>query len=157
MNKKNKLRTSVQRFCSSSGLQIVVAVPVMALVFYAVHRWTGLEWLYAVILGSLVSFFLVPIIVLSVMIPVAWFDSRMRLFKKRPTERLVIFLKEDCRPFWEDIDVNHFLARIEEVGALVAVREFLEQANARNMTLPPGYWGYFERLKKELEKDESHT
>jgi len=79
----------------------------------------------------------------------------MSLFTKRSaSERLVTFLKKDCEVFNDEIDVDHFLARIEQVGALVAIREFLQRAEADKKKLPPGYWRFFYRLKKKLEKHE---
>lgn len=60
MNKNDKSETLFQRFCVSGGLSVVVAVSVMASVYYTFHRWLGLEWTYAVILGTLAS--IVPVL-----------------------------------------------------------------------------------------------
>jgi hypothetical protein len=79
----------------------------------------------------------------------------MRLFTKRPaSERLVTFLKKDCGAFKREIDVDHFLARIEQAGTLVATSEFLRQAEAKKLMLPPGYWRYLYRLEQELKQHE---
>jgi hypothetical protein len=78
----------------------------------------------------------------------------MRLFTKRSaSERLITFLKKDCEVFNDVIDADQFLARIEQVGSLTAIREFLQQADADKKMLPPGYWRLFQRLKKELEEN----
>jgi uncharacterized membrane protein len=156
MNDKNKLRTWFQRFCAFGGFSVVVAVPVMSSVFYAFHRWLGLEWDYAVILGFLVSFFLVPVSLVCVMFFLAQIERAMtRLFTRHSaSERLVAFLKKDCGFLKRDIDVDHFLTRIEQVGALTAIREFLQHADADNLHLPPGYWKFIQHLKQELEEQE---
>jgi hypothetical protein len=75
--------------------------------------------------------------------------------KQSATERLVTFLK-DKRSFLikADIDVDHYLTRIEQSGALIAMSELLQQADAEDLHLPPGYWRFIQRLKQELEEQE---
>jgi hypothetical protein len=73
--------------------------------------------------------------------------------KQSASDRLVAFLK-DKRSFLirADIDVDHYLSRIEQSGALIGVSELLQQADAEDLHLPPGYWRFIQRLKQELEE-----
>jgi hypothetical protein len=83
----------------------------------------------------------------------------MKVAKKHsPTERLVAFFKEH-RSFLTNagIDANHYLVRIEQIGALVAVRELVQQADPEGFYLPPGYWRFIDRLKQDLEKHQPHA
>jgi len=79
----------------------------------------------------------------------------MRIFTRRPaSERLIKFLKKDCKVFDREIDIDRFLVRIDQAGALVATSEFLRQAEATKSMLPPGYWRYLYRLEQELKQHE---
>lgn len=75
--------------------------------------------------------------------------------KHSASERLVAFLTEH-RSFLikAGIDVDHYLTRIEQNGALVAVSELWQQGEAEDLHLPPGYWRHIDRLKQELEQHE---
>jgi hypothetical protein len=85
------------------------------------------------------------------------YGNRKTEAKRPASERLVKFLKEDCAVCRQEIDPDHFLSRIEAVGARVAIAEFLQYAEANNIDLPPGYWSILWQLKLELAMDETRA
>jgi hypothetical protein len=60
----------LRRFVARGGLNIVMTVVAVPFVYYFLRRWTGLDWFYAVLLGTLISLivahiFLLPLGVLA--------------------------------------------------------------------------------------------
>lgn len=50
------------------------------------------------------------------------------------------------------VDVDAYLVRVEQSGALFAITELLKDAEAQDLHLPLGYWSFIHRRKEELEK-----
>lgn len=84
-------------------------------------------------------------------------DRALLAARRSAPERLVDFFMEH-RLFLikADIDVDHYVSRIQQSGALIAASELLRQADAQNLRLPPGYWRLIRRLREELEEHERH-
>jgi hypothetical protein len=50
------------------------------------------------------------------------------------------------------IDMSSYTERIQSTGVAALIEEFVADCEAKDITLPPGYWRALFRLKEEAER-----